>query len=266
MKLSIGIISRGRPNYLSATIMNWLTTADVKKDLDFVIALDDDDKESIKTYEDLKHIIEFFGASSSLITWPPMGYINLYKRNNQMLPHYKGEVLLVVCDDQYVTTSGWDKVISDSVNEIYDKDGKDRSILVWMCGKNNEKKHPDIYGLNRKWLDIAGKYTITAGTDAYVRDMARDSGSAIIRPKIDVWHLQRKLGYLPKDNIENHRKPPSIEKDKQLWLDKYGEELIKDSEWVESTKHDDKIYRFHHDELGDEYNSIVKKFKDYYGK
>ena len=83
MKLSIGIISRGRPNYLSATIMNWLTTADVKKDLDFVIALDDDDKESIKTYEDLKHIIEFFGASSSLITWPPMGYINLYKRNQE---------------------------------------------------------------------------------------------------------------------------------------------------------------------------------------
>ena len=79
-------------------------------------------------------------------------------------------------------------------------------------------------------------------------------------------HLQRKLGFLPKDYIENHRKPPSVEKDKQLWVDKYGEELIKDSEWVESTKHKNELYRFHHDELGDEYNSIVKKFKDYYGK
>ena len=64
MKLSIGIISRGRPNYLSATIMNWLTTADIKEDLDFVIALDDDDKESIKTYEDLKHVIEFRSLKS----------------------------------------------------------------------------------------------------------------------------------------------------------------------------------------------------------
>ena len=166
MKLSIGIISRGRPNYLSATIINWLTTADIKEDLDFVIALDDDDKESIKTYNDIQHIITFFGASSSLITWPPMGYINLYKRNNQMLPHYKGEVLLIICDDNYVTTPGWDRIISNDVNKVYDKDGKDRSILVWMCGKNNEKQHPDMYGLNRKWLDIAGKYTITPGTDS----------------------------------------------------------------------------------------------------
>ena len=57
IKLSIGIISRGRPNYLAATITNWLTTATFKEDLDFVIALDDDDEESIKTYNDMQHII-----------------------------------------------------------------------------------------------------------------------------------------------------------------------------------------------------------------
>ena len=84
MKLSIGIISRGRPNYLSATIMNWLTTADIKEDLDFVIALDDDDKESIKTYEDLKHVIEFFGASSSFRQSP--GHRN-FRRCHQNQRH-----------------------------------------------------------------------------------------------------------------------------------------------------------------------------------
>lgn len=266
IKLSIGIISRGRPNYLAATITNWLTTATFKEDLDFVIALDDDDEESIKTYNDMQHIIKFFGAKSSLITWPPVGYINLYKRNNQMLPHYHGDVLMVVCDDQYVTTHGWDKVISDDVNKVYETHGEGITFLVWMCGKNNIKKHPDMYGLNRKWLDIAGKYTITAGTDAYVRDMAKSSGSVIIRPELDVWHLQRKFGHLPSDFIESHRKPPNLSQDKQLWVDKYGEELIKDSEWVNSTKHDNKLYRFRHDELGEEYESIVKKFKDYYGK
>jgi len=81
-----------------------------------------------------------------------------------------------------------------------------------------------------------------------------------------VWHLQRKFGHLPFDFIEKHRKPPNLSKDKQLWVDKYGEELIKDSEWVNSTKHKNELYRFRHDELGEEYDSIVKKFKDYYGK
>lgn len=265
LKISIGIMSRGRPNYLSAVIMNWLCLAINKENLQFIIGLDQDDDESIRTYHDIKYILNFYGASSCLITDTPSGYINLYKRNNQMLPHYTGDLLLIVCDDQFVFTPTWDKLISDSVKDEYRK-RDDASVLVWMCGANNKKPHPDLYALNRKWLDIAGKYTITAGTDAYVRDMAEAAKLSIVKPDVIIYHLQRKFGYLPKDAIENHRKPPSIEKNKQIWMDKYGEELIKNSEWVESTKHDDRIYRFHDGELGIEFDSIVKKFKDYYEK
>ena len=265
LKISIGIISRGRPNYLSALIMNWLSLSQYKENIQFVVALDDDDQDSVKAYYDLKPLIKYYGADSCLLTEHPTGYINLYKRNNQMLPHYTGDLLLMVCDDQFVFTPAWDKKISDSVNSVYEKQ-KDASVLVWMCGANNKKPHPDLYALNRKWLDIAGKYTITAGTDAYVRDVSQDANLSVVKPDVIVYHLQRKFGHLPIDIIENHRKPPSFEEDKNLWELKYGEELVKDKAWMESTRHNDRIYRFHHDDLGNEYNSIIKKFKDYYGR
>ena len=264
LKISVGILSRGRPNYLSAVIMNWLSLSQYKENIQFVVGLDDDDQESIKAYHDMKYLINYYGASSCLITDKPSGYINLYKRNNQMLPYYTGDVFIMVCDDTFVFSPSWDKQISDSVNSVYEKQ-KDASVLVWMTGANHPKDHPDPYALNRKWLNIAGKYSITAGTDSYVRDVAKDANLSIVKPDIILYHLQRKLGFLPKDIIEDHRKPPSFEQNKNLWKQKYGEELVKDNKWMESTRHDDVVYHFHHNELGQEYNSIIKKFKDYYG-
>ena len=87
--------------------------------------------------------------------------------------------------------------VSNSVNEVYKK-REDASVLVWMCGANNDKPHPDLCALNRNWLNIAGKYSITAGTDSYVRDMAKaiekhtKNGQSIVIPTVNDYHLQRK--------------------------------------------------------------------------
>ena len=272
LKITIGIISRGRPNYLAASIMSWLNLAKHPEDLQFIFALDDDDLVSITTYNEIAYVIRYYKATCSLITWKPVGYVNLLQRHNQMLPHYNGDLLLTISDDQFCHTHHWDVAVSNSVNEVYKK-REDASVLVWMCGANNDKPHPDLCALNRNWLNIAGKYSITAGTDSYVRDMAKaiekhtKNGQSIVRPTVNVYHLQRKFDLLPKDSGENFRKPPPYQGNESLWEDRYRDsKLLEDEVWIESTRHNDAIYRFHDGEVGKEYNSIVDKFKDYYGK
>jgi hypothetical protein len=68
LKITIGIISRGRPNYLAASIMSWLNLAKHPEDLQFIFALDDDDLVSITTYNEMAYVIRYYFFFDNLET------------------------------------------------------------------------------------------------------------------------------------------------------------------------------------------------------
>lgn len=251
-----------------ASIMSWLNSASDKSNLEFIIALDEDDHDSIEKYKELEPLVKYYKADIKLLLAPCSGYKKLFKRQNQMIPHVTGDCLIMLADDFFCESLGWDEIVEDTLNKIYEKD-KDASVLLWMCGSNLQKTHPECVGFNKKWLDISGVFSPSNACDAYARDMALSANLTMVKPPVIFYHLQRKLERPNEldsnDGTEFFRKPKPFEGNEDRWIEFYGEQA-KDPEWRKTIMHEDKYYRYFEGKIGEEFNQISKKFKDYYEK
>lgn len=268
MKITLGFATRKRSSYMISSIMSWLTSALEKNRLEFIVALDDDDLDSIEKYKELEPLVKYYGADIKLLIEPTTGYKRLFERQNQMVKHMTGDCIIMLADDFFCESLEWDFLIEETLEDVYEKD-KDASVLLWMCGVNLEKTHPECVGLNKKWLEISKVFSPTNACDAYARDLARAANLTVVRPPIIFYHLQRKLNRPNElkhdDGTEIFRKPPPYSGNEDLWLDYFGEQA-KDSKWRETVKHEDKYYRYEEGEIGEQFKSIVQEFKNYYGK
>ena len=141
MKLSIGIISRGRPNYLSATIMNWLTTADIKEDLDCLIYLDCDIlclnnpeyilKETITKLENSSFAI---AASTEYVYTSETS--ELFNRLNLSSNNYFNAGVIVI-NYRLWKSQGLKQKLLNAMDEIYEKvNFWDQDILNYVIDGN----------------------------------------------------------------------------------------------------------------------------------
>tara|TARA_R110002074_G_scaffold122067_2_gene256647 strand:+ start:9085 stop:9891 length:807 start_codon:yes stop_codon:yes gene_type:complete len=267
MKITLGFATRKRSSYMISSIMSWLTSALEKNRLEFIVALDEDDIDSIERYKELEPLVKHYGADIKLLIQPTSGYKKLFERHNQMVRHMTGDCIIMLADDFFCETLEWDFVIEETLENVYEKNN-DASVLLWMCGINLEKSHPECVGLNKKWLEISKVFSPTNACDAYARDLALAADLTIVKPPIIFYHLQRKLErpneLNPNDGTEFFRKPKQFEGNEDRWIEFYGEQA-KNAEWRQSIMHEDKYYRYEEGLIGEQFKLIVKEFKKYYG-
>lgn len=264
MRISLGFVTRKRPSYMIASVMSWLNAARDKSKLQFIIALDDDDYESLNRYKELEPLVRYYGADIKLTVAPCSGYKKMYERHNEMIPLMNSDCIIMLADDFFCESLSWDDIIRNTLNETYQEFGESSPVLLWMCGHNLQKNHPECVGLNKNWLDIAGVFSPGNAPDAYARDMALSAGLPMVKPPIIFYHLQRKLerpNELTQDNTEVFRKPPPYEGNEQLWLEYFGD-VAKDPEWRKTVEHDHAYYDYCAGEIGQQFLAIRKRFLD----
>ena len=273
MKITLMLPTRGRPLYMVSALMSWLTSAKDKSKLEFIVVLDNDDQDSIDSYNELKPLVEYYGSTIHSAVDDCVGYKHMYKRHNQALELMTGDCLIMIADDFFCDELTWDIILQNSINDVYHKEGADVSILIWMCGVNLAKPHAEHHGFNKKWLDISKSISITNAGDAYNRDMAYAANLSIVKPDIRVYHLQRKLERANElnthDDTEFFRKlneKKRFEGNEDRWIRFYGEKA-KDPKWRESVMHEEKENRYLDDgnELTEKFKEIMERFLDYYG-
>ncbi len=212
-KITLSWVSRNRPTSLAISIFSFLNRLSHHLKLEIIINLDDDDEKSIIEVSKITEIIEKLYPNIELktIVTPRNGYSGIWINQNHIAEEYTGECLLIINDDHFCDTIGWDQILRKSLSN-------DKPLLIWLGARYEHtgvlrKSHPDLLSVNKKWTDISGGViSYKQASDVFLLDISRQCGINIIRPDINITHLQRKIKKLEDDGLvnENYRTEFSV--------------------------------------------------------
>ena len=163
-RISVLLPSRGRPKLAERSLRTLIDTASSINGIEFLVALDYDDKESIDHF---KNIVtpEFdkLNINMTVFGFSRLGYKNLDKYYNQLAEKSLGKWLFIWNDDATMISKDWDLEI-----EKYDGQFK---ILGFA---DNHGGHPyAIFPIiPREWLVLFDTLTPHQAIDAWVSQIA----------------------------------------------------------------------------------------------
>lgn len=216
--ISLLLPSRGRPHFMKRVWETAYDNAKNKDNLEIIYRLDDDDDESIKTYNNLKelypgHVKAFIG---------PRGDGILSQFWNEVFSLANGEIFNHCGDDLRFRTKNWDETVINEFNKY-----SDRIVLVY--GDDGIRKDDlATHGfLHRNWTDVLGyflpPYFSSDNNDLWLTNIAQNVGRL---NKIDIFteHMHPSAKKHSWDKTHKER----IERGKrdnvrQLYIDKQNE-------------------------------------------
>lgn len=204
-KITLSWISRNRPTSLAISIFSFLNRLSYHLDLEIIINLDHDDKSVVEVYK-ITEIVEklYPNVEIKIIKTPRNGYPGIWINQNMIAKKYTGDCLLIINDDHFCDTIGWDEILTKDLTN-------DKPILIWLGAVG--KSHPDLLAVNKKWTDITdGIISYKQASDVFLRDISIKCKTNVIRPKISIVHLQRKINKIKNDGLldENYRNESSV--------------------------------------------------------
>jgi hypothetical protein len=130
--ISVLVPSRDRPELLFKSIKSMIETADDVSRIEFLVAIDDDDQNTIDYINN--NLLPYFDSNdiiSTVFAMPRAGYGRLNEYVNFLGGHSSGQWLLFWNDDAVMKSMGWD-------TEIVSHNGE----LKILRFKDNHKEHP----------------------------------------------------------------------------------------------------------------------------
>jgi len=162
-RISILLPTRGRAELSFKSLSTLWSTAKSNKGIEYLVALDDDDKESIKYYQEtvIPHL-EAEKIDYQIHVLPRFGYERLHEYVNYLGSKASGEFMIFWNDDAIMDTKGWDK-------EIDKFQGQFRILRM-----PDQSEHPySIFPIiPHKWKSLLGTLSRQAMSDAWVSQIA----------------------------------------------------------------------------------------------
>lgn len=161
--ISVLLPTRGRPEISLKSIQDMVELADNPKDIEFLLAIDDDDVASAEYYtENLIPWFEEKDVDCTIYQVPRWGYLQLHKYNNFLGSASKGKWIVFWNDDAVMQTQGWDTEILKHTGEF--------KLLAF----DTHNLHPySIFPiLPRDWIILFEKLSEHQQTDAWVSQVA----------------------------------------------------------------------------------------------
>jgi len=145
--ISILLPTRKRKTALEQSVKSLLSLADNGANIEFVIAVDKDDSDTENYVKGKKFInlLKKYKTSENILTFEPLGYLNLYVYVNECAKMSQGNQLMFWNDDAEMLTKGWDTIIDKNANYF--------GCLRMPCVNMN---HPFALFpiIPRKWLEL----------------------------------------------------------------------------------------------------------------
>ena len=161
--ISILLPTRGRPEVSLKSMQGLVELADNPKDIEFLVAIDDDDNASAEYFTE--HLISWFeeqDVDCTIYQVPRWGYLQLHKYNNFLGSKCKGAWIVFWNDDAVMQSRGWDTDIMANTGKF--------AIQAF----DTHDKHPySIFPIiPRDWLILFEKLSEHQQTDAWVSQIA----------------------------------------------------------------------------------------------
>lgn len=147
-----------------------LSNATHVDDLEFMIAIDDDDQESIDFFQSPEWA-EFKephrGTSFQVQLSQRYGYLGIFRYYNDLAAAAKGDQLIVWNDDAEMHTKGWDTIVSEQAGWF--------GLLRMQC-----PNHPHPFALfpivPRAWFDLMGAVSLVTHVDWWIYNICEPTG------------------------------------------------------------------------------------------
>lgn len=162
-KISILLPTRGRTDALDRSIMSLINLASSPKNLQFVIAFDNDDKASSTHFVDsIASKINDAGAKYTCLEFAPMGYIRLNEYVNKCAKVATGDWLMFWNDDAFMESAGWDK-------EIVKHTGK---FCCLRMPTHQEHPYAIFPIVPKQWYELFGYLSAHQISDAWISQIS----------------------------------------------------------------------------------------------
>lgn len=179
-KISLLVPTRHRANRLLQMWQSAQNTSSNKENLELIIAIDDDDKESCECLGNIND-----SRVKSIIK--PRSK-NLSKMWNDCYDISSGNILMHAGDDIIFRTQNWDKAVVDAINSF-----DDHIILVYSRdGIQNEALGTHSF-LHRQWVEIVGyfvpPYFAADFNDTWLNEVAQRINRRKYLPDVYIEHM-----------------------------------------------------------------------------
>jgi glycosyltransferase involved in cell wall biosynthesis len=161
--ISIMIPTRKRPQRLKSSIKSLLDLAHDPSQLEILIAVDNDDKESMESIkQDIVPWLAEQGVGCTCLEFQRAGYANLHVYYNELAEWAHGRWLMIWNDDAVMKSQDWDSSIRS-----YDDD-----FCVLAFDTHNKHPYSIFPVIPRAWFQIVGHISNHQMIDAVISQMA----------------------------------------------------------------------------------------------
>jgi hypothetical protein len=190
-KISLLLPTRGRPDNILRLHNSVQETADYPGEIEFIVAIDDDDT----SYDELIKK----GLSNTKFFKTPRTVLSVYW--NMCYERASGEILQHCGDDLVFRTKGWDTTVKNTFKEYPDN-------IVFVFGNDGHWK--DTFGthgfIHRKWAETIGYFVPPYFSSDYNDTWLNDVAKAIGRHRyIDIYTEHMHPAFNKAEWDENHR-------------------------------------------------------------
>jgi len=159
LEISVLLASRNRPEICHKSIKGMFERADDPDNIEFLIAIDDDDKASEEYFvETMLPWAEEAGVNLQVHSVPRWGYAQLNMYYNYLAVRASGRWMIVWNDDARIESDGWDSAITEYNGQF-----------VLQRFKDNHNEHPyAIFPIiSRDWVILFGELCPFQQIDAW---------------------------------------------------------------------------------------------------
>ncbi len=186
--VSVLIPTRGRPKDLCESIDSLVSLATIKS-FEFILKIDDDDKETLQTYNKLIGLIPV----TAIVSPRGRGYLDMHIWVNQMCTYATGDWILLWNDDARMTLKEWDvMLLTGSVSDKVTWHGI-KDIFIWFLSTKDRPGAREFAFVRRKMIEVMGHYSLNPHNDSWLAAISSFISSAFNMP-IEVEHRSEEIG------------------------------------------------------------------------
>lgn len=178
--VSVLLPTRQRPQLVERSVLSLLTTAANSKQVEIIVAYDDDDSASRDFLNSAQwsQISQQFVCKTQTICCPKWGYAGLHNYFTAMAQQARGSWFMIWNDDAVMETAGWDQEILKNKNYTGMLHMNTRNFPASLC----------LFPLiPRVWLDLFGEISLHQLNDSWVQDICREADAVRMIP-VTVFH------------------------------------------------------------------------------
>jgi hypothetical protein len=162
-KIAVMLPTRGRTTALKLSIISLFNRVLKLNDVQLLLGFDNDDEVGLKYFStEIQPWMESKGVHYTVMTFDPMGYVNLNLYYNGLAQQADADWLFVWNDDALMETTGWEKIISDCTGEFK------------LLKVHGHREHPySIFPIiPREWYEMFGFFSRHQMIDAELSQIA----------------------------------------------------------------------------------------------